>query len=50
MGIMNVGAPSCGMNAAARSFVRLGLTQGFGIMGIQEGFDGLVSGNVSVKD
>jgi 6-phosphofructokinase 1 len=44
---MNVGAPACGMNAAVRSFVRLGLTQGYRVLGIQESFDGLIEGYVS---
>ncbi|PVD32211.1 hypothetical protein C0Q70_07640 [Pomacea canaliculata] len=44
LAVMNVGAPACGMNAAVRSFVRLGLTQGFRILAIEESFDGLVAG------
>lgn len=46
-GVMNVGAPACGMNAAMRSFVRLALTNGYGVMGIHYGFDGLVQEHVS---
>ncbi|XP_025091708.1 ATP-dependent 6-phosphofructokinase-like isoform X4 [Pomacea canaliculata] len=46
LAVMNVGAPACGMNAAVRSFVRLGLTQGFRILAIEESFDGLVAGRV----
>ncbi|KAL8602724.1 hypothetical protein ACOMHN_062938 [Nucella lapillus] len=45
LAIMNIGAPACGMNAAVRSFVRLGLTQCFRVMGIQDSFDGLTCGN-----
>ena len=44
---MNVGAPACGMNAAARAFVRLGLTKGYGVLGIHFGFEGLLADNVS---
>lgn len=46
LAIMNVGAPACGMNAVVRSFVRLGLTQGYRILGIQDSFDGLVEGHI----
>jgi 6-phosphofructokinase 1 len=45
---MHVGAPACGMNAAARSFVRLALTHGYTVLGIRFGFEGLVQDNVSV--
>ena len=47
LAIMNVGAPACGMNAAMRSFVRLGLTEGYKVLGIHDGFDGLIAGDVS---
>ncbi|XP_076456810.1 ATP-dependent 6-phosphofructokinase-like isoform X2 [Babylonia areolata] len=46
LAIMNMGSPACGMNAAVRAFVRLGLTQGFRVLGIHDSFDGLVTGNV----
>lgn len=46
-GIMHVGAPCCGMNAVVRSFVRSIMFQGFSVLGIHEGFEGLASGNVS---
>ena len=46
LAVMNVGAPACGMNAAVRSFVRLGLTQGYRVMGVQDSWDGLASGKV----
>lgn len=46
---MHVGAPCCGMNAVVRSFVRACMFQGFHVMGIHEGFDGLVNGNVSLN-
>lgn len=47
MAIMNIGAPACGMNAAMRSFVRLGLTRGYNIIGINDSFDGLLNDNVT---
>ena len=45
---MNVGAPSCGQNAAMRAFVRLALTNGYGVLGIHYGFEGLMNDNVSM--
>ncbi|CAD5112534.1 DgyrCDS1745 [Dimorphilus gyrociliatus] len=46
LGIMSVGAPACGMNAAMRAFVRLSLTSGYGVIGIHDGFEGLKIGDV----
>ena len=46
LAVMNIGSPSCGMNAAARSFTRLGLTHGCRMLGIRFGFEGLVENNV----
>ncbi|GAA28132.2 6-phosphofructokinase [Clonorchis sinensis] len=47
LGILNVGAPACGVNAAMRSFARLAITKGYVVVGIHEGFLGLVNGAVS---
>lgn len=47
LGIMYVGAPSCGMNAAARAFVRISLTRGYRVLGIHYGFDGLLKDDVA---
>jgi len=47
LGIMYIGAPACGMNAAARAFVRMGLTQGCKVLGIRYGFEGLMQHDVS---
>lgn len=44
--IMYVGAPACGMNAAARAFVRVGLNQGCKVLGIRYGFEGLLQNDV----
>jgi len=44
-GLINVGAPACGVNAAMRAFVRLALTNGYGVMGIHFGFEGLIQEN-----
>jgi 6-phosphofructokinase 1 len=46
LGVMYVGAPSCGMNAAARAFVRIARTHGYNVLGIHYGFDGLVNDDV----
>ncbi|VDD80631.1 unnamed protein product [Mesocestoides corti] len=46
VGVVNVGAPAGGVNAAMRSFTRLAITKGYRVMGILEGFRGLVNGEV----
>ena len=46
MAVMNVGSPACGMNATARSFVRLAAANGYKVLGIRFGFEGLVQDNV----
>ncbi|CAH8640680.1 unnamed protein product [Dicrocoelium dendriticum] len=43
LGLINVGAPASGVNAAMRSFARLGITKGYQIIGIHEGFLGLTN-------
>lgn len=43
---MNVGAPAGGVNAAMRSVTRIAITKGYRVMGILEGFQGLVNGEV----
>jgi len=47
LAILYIGAPACGMNAAARAFVRMGLTQGCKVLGIRYGFEGLMQNDVS---
>lgn len=44
--VMTVGAPAAGMNSCIRAFVRLLLYQGHTILGIDEGFSGLLQDNV----
>ncbi len=44
--IMNVGAPAAGMNGCTRAFVRLLLFQGHTVLGISEGFVGLLGDKV----
>uniref|UniRef100_A0A8C4NQ77 ATP-dependent 6-phosphofructokinase n=1 Tax=Dicentrarchus labrax TaxID=13489 RepID=A0A8C4NQ77_DICLA len=46
LAILNVGAPAAGMNAAARSAVRLALAHGHKVYAVQDGFQGLAKGEV----
>ncbi|KAJ8980022.1 hypothetical protein NQ317_019708 [Molorchus minor] len=46
MGVIHIGAPACGMNAAVRSFVRNCIYRGDTVMGIHDGIDGLIAGNI----
>ncbi|ROT70143.1 phosphofructokinase [Penaeus vannamei] len=46
LGVMHIGAPACGMNAAVRSFVRNSIYRGDTVYGIHDGVDGLVEGNI----
>jgi 6-phosphofructokinase 1 len=44
--VMNSGAPAPGMNTASRAAVRLGVDKGHVMLGVQNGFQGLIDGNV----
>jgi 6-phosphofructokinase 1 len=46
MAVMNIGAPAGGMNAAVRSFVRLGLYHNCNVYGIHNSFEGLALGQL----
>ncbi len=46
LAVVNSGAPSPGMNTAVRAAIRIGLDRGHIMMGIQNGFPGLVAGQV----
>jgi 6-phosphofructokinase 1 len=48
--VMNAGAPSPGMNTAARAAVRLGLDRGHVMLGVHNGFEGLIEGEVQEMD
>ena len=48
--VMNVGAPACGINSAVRSFVRHGVWKGCKILAINDGFEGLLKGDVKELD
>lgn len=47
LAVMHIGAPACGMNAAVRSFVRNCLYRGVTVLGIHDGIEGLVAGNIT---
>lgn len=49
MAVLNVGAPAAGMNAAVRSAVRVGITEGHKMFAINDGFEGFAKGQVSIK-
>ena len=49
MGVMHIGAPACGMNAAVRSFVRNCIYRGDTVYGIHDGVEGFIEGNVSLS-
>lgn len=44
--IMNSGAPASGMNTALRAAVRIGLDRGHTMLGVLNGFQGLIDGDV----
>jgi 6-phosphofructokinase 1 len=48
--VLNSGAPSPGMNTATRAAVRLGIDKGHTILGVQNGFDGLINGDILEMD
>ncbi|XP_065346030.1 ATP-dependent 6-phosphofructokinase isoform X3 [Cloeon dipterum] len=50
LAVMHVGAPSCGMNAAVRSFVRNCIYRGDTVYGIHDGMEGLAAGNIHSMD
>ncbi|XP_041039270.1 ATP-dependent 6-phosphofructokinase, platelet type isoform X4 [Carcharodon carcharias] len=44
--VLNVGAPAAGMNAAVRSAVRTGISQGHKMLAVTDGFDGFIKGQI----
>lgn len=48
--VLNAGAPAPGMNTAARAAVRLGLDRGHIMLGIHNGFEGMINGEVETLD
>ena len=47
LAVVNIGSPCCGMNAAVRSFARNCINSGNTPLGVRDGVEGLVSGDVS---
>lgn len=47
LAVMHIGAPCCGMNAAVRSFTRNVISRGEVVLGVHEGIDGLIEGQVA---
>jgi len=50
VGVLNAGAPAPGMNTATRAAIRLGLDKGHIMLGIHNGMEGLIEGEVEVLD
>jgi 6-phosphofructokinase 1 len=50
LAVLNCGAPAPGMNTAVRAAVRLGIDQGHIMLGIRNGFRGMVNGQVQQMD
>lgn len=46
LAVMNAGAPAPGMNTAVRTAVRIGLDRGHILMGVRNGFRGLIRGEM----
>ncbi|XP_060725551.1 ATP-dependent 6-phosphofructokinase, platelet type isoform X2 [Tachysurus vachellii] len=44
--VLNVGAPAAGMNAAVRSAVRVGISEGHKMFAISDGFEGFYKGQI----
>nr|XP_006111970.1 ATP-dependent 6-phosphofructokinase, platelet type [Pelodiscus sinensis] len=44
--VLNVGAPAAGMNAAVRSAVRVGITEGHNMFAVIDGFEGFSRGQI----
>jgi 6-phosphofructokinase 1 len=50
LAVINAGAPSPGMNPAVRAAVRLGIDKGHTMLGVFQGFEGLIDGEISEFD
>ena len=46
LAVMNAGAPAPGMNTASRSAIRLGIDKGHILLGIHDGIEGFVDGQI----
>lgn len=50
LAIIHAGAPAPGMNAAVRAAVRIGIDRGHIMLGVRNGFPGLMEGNIQEMD
>ncbi len=50
LAVMHSGAPAPGMNTAVRAAVRLGIDQGHIMLGVRNGFQGLITGDIAEMD
>jgi len=50
IGVLNAGAPAPGMNTASRAAIRLGMDMGHIMLGIHNGFEGMMEGEVETLD
>lgn len=50
LAVMNSGAPAPGMNTAIRAAVRMGMDQGHIMLGVTNGYQGLVDGEIKEMD
>ncbi|MGC9523094.1 MAG: 6-phosphofructokinase [Anaerolineae bacterium] len=50
LAVFNCGAPAAGMNTAVRAAVRLGTDRGHIILGVRNGLDGLINGDIQEMD
>jgi 6-phosphofructokinase 1 len=50
LAVLHAGAPAPGMNTAVRAAVRLGIAQGHTMLGVQNGFAGLIAGDITELD
>jgi 6-phosphofructokinase 1 len=50
LAVLHAGGPAPGMNTAVRAAVRLGLDRGCRMLGVQNGFQGLIDGTVHSMD
>jgi 6-phosphofructokinase 1 len=50
LAVLNAGGPAPGMNTAVRAAVRLGLDKGHTMLGVQNGFQGLIDGSIKELD
>lgn len=50
LAVINIGAPAGGMNSAVSAFVRSALYEGHRVVGIRDGFDGLIRDEVFYRN